>query len=294
MMTFFSTFIVTRLQQGMLNPQHRYLLIDTSAVKSAAISLPILTSLPSIDILRGRAVEWKDTASPVLIQLPVQLETFFQSQQWVAFFEKWRWANAFIYVESSYPFKKFSQALAKRTDVQLGDEQAMLLRYFDTRIFASLLDVLAPDQQASFLEIADAWHYPNRDGILVTLTNIENNTSLHHHDAFRSPLKLTIQQEFKMLETSETDTMVNLLLTHQETPLSSMNPFQQHNTIDSLLNVARTNAILKFNEQAMFCILGLALGKNFYRVEPWVSGLEQIKNKTLNLNQLLSTLEMTT
>lgn len=287
----FSTFIFERLQQASLKVKYRYLLMDTSAIDSASLKLPILNTLPSIDLLREDNVIWKETVAPVLVQLPEMALTSAKNNLLLQFLQQWRWANAFIYLESNHPFYVLTKALSKRMHVQLSDAQDMLLRYFDTRIFASLLDVLASSQRSRFLEVAEVWHYPNRDGMLVSVQKSNNNASLIEQDAFISPLILSAQQEFKMLETSETDTMVSLLLSQHETPLNTMNPFQQHSTVDSLLNAARTYGITQFNEQSMFCIVGLALGTTFYNHEPWASGLMQVKNQGLRLSQFLSTLE---
>lgn len=293
-MTDFSTFMVTRLQQSTINAHYRYLLIDTSAVESAATSLPLLKCLPSLDVLAESEVDWKETASPVLIQLPEQAITDAQCNQWAFFFEQWRWANAFIYIETHHPFKTVSLALAKRLYVQLSDAQEMLLRYFDTRIFTSLLNVLTPDQKKSFLGVADAWHYPNRDGVCVSLVINDNNALPRKRDTFQSAFELSAQQEFKMLEASETDTMVDLLLSHQETALNTMNPFQQYTTIDALLRAAKTYAIKDIHDQSVFCLLGLGLGTDFYAQDPWASGLINVKNQSVSLRQLLSTLESST
>lgn len=51
------------------------------------------------------------------------------------------------------------------------EEQTGLLRYYDNRVFSSLLEhVLTPEQQATFTDIALFWSWRDRDGELVWKT----------------------------------------------------------------------------------------------------------------------------
>ena len=67
-------------------------------------------------------------------------------------------------LHSSLAFEALAQRLKYRLDVLLPDGLPAMLRYFDTRILESLIQVLEPDQRNHFLGIAYCWQWLDRGG----------------------------------------------------------------------------------------------------------------------------------
>lgn len=88
---------------------------------------------------------------------------------------------------------------AGRMYARVSEGMGVLLRYFDPRVFESLLAVLEERQRSDFLNPADCWWYVGRSGSLLRqcaqYAAMDPNISL----------ELSASQEFALLDASEID-----------------------------------------------------------------------------------------
>jgi hypothetical protein len=279
----FSELTLALLRQPITTAQYRYLLIDTSVTAGINIAQQLRLENSALDVLTGVGVEWKKSVSPVLLPLPNAPLSTTQLSAWEKFSERWKWANALMLLQSSLPIQNLSQQLKARTEVQLPDDMTVLLRFFDTRVFATLLEVLTSEQRSVFCEIAN-WIYPDRSGDAHEL-NTQNDSAqaLQLNPAFQ----LNAGQEAAMVESSDTDAMRNLLLQQGHAALAKLTPPQQYEAVSKLLTCCGIYGVDQLSDQVAFCHVGLDLGPDFPLQAPWAQELEKLSTKAITFTKLL-------
>ena len=119
---------------------------------------------------------------------------------------------------SAEPLDSVVKRLRLRTQISLmGDNY--LLRYFDTRILYELLPCLTPQQAQSFISLALAWHYLNRDDEWKTLPAAADL----HDDGLPLELDAAQQEEFLRIGSADRiEAAMSQLL--DDSPLDAQSP----------------------------------------------------------------------
>lgn len=94
--------------------------------------------------------------------------------------------------------------LGTRLNITLDGGVEAMLRYFDPRVFESLLNTMTPGQVEHFLGVASSWCYVDRAGRIVHTTAKFIENELHSQ-----PLSLSQKQEDILLEASEIDQILS-------------------------------------------------------------------------------------
>jgi Domain of unknown function (DUF4123) len=173
------------------------------------------------------------------------------------------------------PLDSVVKRLRLRMSISLmGDNY--LLRHFDKRILYELLPCLTPHQAQSFISLALAWHYLNRDDEWKTLPAA--NTDLHDDGL---PLELDDAQQEDFLRIGSADRIEaaigDLLL--DENPLEGRAPGERYQWIRARQEDAASHQIIEHSGQLQFCLHALQAGDNFHRETECERVLNQLKAK---------------
>lgn len=256
-----------------------YFLIDHSAI-------PGLTK--NLDRLR---VEWKSLfegsrdagaleAAPILVPAaragrPVASRT---AMQWI--FDQARFSSSLLMIRTSLDTEALCRRLSLRLDATLRDDMEVLIRYFDARVFESLMLALEPAQKAGFLCVADAWSYVDRSGQLRL-----EDASGYQEDTDVVPLYLSQEQEARLLELSEPDQICMLINAVMPAGLQEIPPAERFNFISSNAARAKDYGINGTHELALFCCL--ALTESEFPSAGWEQKLQQLRNDGATLTALV-------
>ncbi len=269
----FSDFIAGILTTPAEPNSHRYLIVDAAATRPTNLAQELRLGHSGIDILTGADCVWKDSASPILVELPAGASS--ESVRRIASeaLRKWRYANCFVFLETTYAPRDAAAMLCERTQAVLPDEMEVVLRFFDPRVFSALVRHLNADALNSFLSGATRWAIPGRRGELQMIERKPSKSVA----SFVAPLRLSSAEEAAMIDAGEADAMVDLLLNQNNAQLLTMIPPEQYESVSSALAQAHGFAIEQTPDQAMFCAIALALGLDFQTQEPWDKLLQEVK-----------------
>lgn len=281
-MEMFAEFMKAEIGQPAAFGTYRYLLVDASATHPLNVARILGLEGRSTDLLTAERCNWPNCASPVLIEVP-DVACPEASAASARFFETWRYANCFTFIESSHPWGTTLDALRARTAAVLPDDVPVLLRFYDARIFPRVLEVLDAEQRQRFLGIARRWVVPGRQGELHAIESEETPQDRHP-----SPLPLTRDQEAALIDASDVDAMVDLLLNQNHPSLTAALPPEQHDRVEAALTSAKSLAIGNGSDQIAYCALYLELGPGFMEQEPWRNWLHDIKTGKLTFSDAMN------
>jgi hypothetical protein len=178
-------------------------------------------------------------------------------------------SNAVIWLRSTWSFDAMSRALRNRLDAQLPDKMPVMLRYFDTRVLASLHQVLLPDQAAAFMGLAEQWTWLDRSG------NVSSSCTRHYNeDGLIPPLRLSAAQEAALIDAAEPDAVIQLMRQVAPELCARQTPAQLHAVVSDSLSAARGYRIEAALQQALFCLTAVEHGAGFHAQAGWKARLE--------------------
>lgn len=127
--------------------------------------------------------------------------------------------------------------LSARLDVLLSEGMEAMLRFFDPRVFESLVAVMTEQQAEDFLGIASAWCYVDRTGRML-------HAAARFKQKILNPASLSLSQEQEsiLLENSEVDEILNSLRSSAPDILSKI-PSESHysRTLEKIFEARQQN-----------------------------------------------------
>ncbi|MFC7419201.1 DUF4123 domain-containing protein [Iodobacter arcticus] len=258
-----------------------YLLVDQSAFPYLTKIKKKMATLHIINILDTNANQPMDAASPVLIQLDLNGLNE-EIIQW--FCTQGAYANGLHVLKSSLPLKQLAEKLAERSDALLPDNMTVLLRYFDTRIFASLLTILAKEQIKLLSNDIQSWWYVNRSAELIVACLDNEGRS----DPETKPqIVFSAEQEAGLLDAANGDMILSQLQQNPPEIMYSMRPDQQYEVVIHLMRMAVKNGIQQIPEWLAFCVFGFATKGAIYQQAPWTELIDQLKAGKISFAEAL-------
>ena len=124
--------------------------------------------------------------------------------KWIA--EHGTYSSSVLLLASPLGMEALARRLASRLDAVLPGNINVMLRYFDTRVFAELMAVLDAAQKAAFLSPASQWWYVDRRGALQSVP-----ATFASHDPWTAPVALDMAQQNSLIDASEPDQIAELL-----------------------------------------------------------------------------------
>jgi hypothetical protein len=262
-----------------------YALIDHSGMPGLVNQLT-RTSQAWVSLFQGSNQENAITVAPILVALDVQTvgRTGNQALDWIG--ERSPYSSSLLLLASPLGMDELARRLTARLDAKLPDNMNVMLRYFDTRIFAELMGVLDDSQKGDFLSPASQWWYVDRRGMLQTVA-----AALAPQDAFVAPLTLNSAQQNALIDASEPDQIAELL---QDAVPDEYGQLPYQDRFDFIVRHAQTAqgfGIMATHEKSFYCTLALMYGEDFASQPAWRNGLTEIRSGTLTLQKLTQQIE---
>lgn len=262
-----------------------YALIDHSGMPGLVKKLAEAKH-PWVSLFHGSTEEHAIEVAPILLPLHVNPATQGGRRiaRWIC--ERGTYTSSLLLMASPLDMDELARRLAIRLDAVLPDDMAVLLRYFDTRIFEMLMTVLDVSQKADFLGPAHQWCYVDRRGVLQTA-----KSTFAAEDKFAAPLALSVAQQNMLIDASEPDQIAELLLS---TLPDEYGQRQYQDRFDFIMRhslAAQALGVHATHEKSFYCALALLYGEDFSFDKSWRSGLAEVKAGNLTLQQLVEQME---
>lgn len=240
------------------------LVLDPSGLGADAIPRSLLPAQAVVNLITHQ-VDAIDRASPLAIDLAVAARQAYFTSTLRRLCNRALTANVLSVLHTPLAFDQVVQRLHARVDVRLPDDYAVILRYFDTRMLAPIVDTLMPAQRAAFVGLAADWRYTDRGGVLTALPHV----LFQAEEQLAYPLVLSRAQEAALLAASEPDTMVDVLLQQNNQLLTALTPPERYARIRAAMAAAQAVGLTDMNDLIQFCRFDLELGSAFYRAPFW-------------------------
>ena len=142
----------------------RYLLIDAAQLSGNALPWKDLVERGQVEnLLKGQP----EASAPQVCALLISYES-----HWVDGLLTRSLARrpfAFTLLVSALPQTQLANALARKTSIALSEHRTGLMRFYDSAVLQSLIQVLGPRRSNALLGEAQAWMFVRRDGEVETL-----------------------------------------------------------------------------------------------------------------------------
>lgn len=212
-------------------------------------------------------------AAPLLLDL----ETISQKPwlQWLHF--ACSESTSLTLLHSSLELPALAESLKRRLDVLLPDAVPALLRYFDTRIIESLLQVLETEQCKTFFGIAACWQWLDRAGELRHY-QVEQLPD----DSWPSPWKLDEKQQNAMIDAAEADALVQQIQSHGMELCAGHSRASLHTLARSCIAQAEKFEIDGIPARTLFSLLAMQTGTGFHEQPEWAALLARVRLKEIS------------
>ncbi|MES2117681.1 MAG: DUF4123 domain-containing protein [Pseudomonadota bacterium] len=239
-----------------------------------------------VSLFEGSTEEGALSVAPLLFQIEVIEGRVTQDLllDWVC--EHGTYTSSLLFLASPLSTRDLAQRLARRLNAVLSEDMDVMLRFFDPRIFASLLDVLSAEQQQAFLSVGNCWWFVNRHGHLQQV-----KAQFSDEDGYNHPIRLTAEQEHALVEISEPDQVAELLEAGAPDEYGALPWPDRHDFIVRHMAAAKSIGIDATHELAQYCLLALLHGEGFLEQRKWHAVLQDVQTGKLNLGQAVAQAE---
>ena len=237
-----------------------------------------------VDVLSGKSETAFNGATPVLVRATGTTAGAATTDSFVGELHRvGRFANAVSLLSSALSIDDLQTALCERSRIDLPGNLEAVLRYFDTRTLPLLPRLLTPSQYSAFTRDIQRWVYLDRWGAVQCLPT----ATLLRGEPLPAPIRLKLDdaQEAMLIDDGLTDAVIDLMLTQRHTALLDRSPPEQFDTIDPLVRAARSAELTEPFEALAYAATALAEGVDFSQREPWLSRLQQYREKRCSLEE---------
>lgn len=198
------------------------------------------------------------------------------------------YSSSVMMLVSSLDLTCLARELGKRLHITLtGDVEAML-RFFDPRVFESLLNILTREQIEDFLGVVSSWHYVDRSGRIAQATNTYGAIK-----PTSKPVALSQEQEDDLLAASEIDQILNSLRSSIPDPFSEIPRESQFGFVSESVIEARSKKIGSVLQMSLYTMIRLFYVKGIMSIEVYEKSIGYLRsNDVNNLKILLSNVEV--
>jgi Domain of unknown function (DUF4123) len=265
----------------------RYLLVNQAAFADHMSPVLGLASFPKCALLRQAEEACRDTATPFVVAMEGALSDTGRARALRRLCDDGCYGSALSVIDSNLSLHDLSNALTARCDAQLPENYDVMLRYFDTRILATLIHVLPAVELEAFFSCAQSWWYSDRSGALVHAFSADAQAS----EKFAAPLRLTVEQQNALIHAGETDSVIDVLVQNKIELLLDMPYPDRHPTVHRYLLAAGGWQLSSPRDLAAYCTLALVHGEDFALRPPWNEMLAAVKRGAIPLHEAISSIE---
>lgn len=190
---------------------------------------------------------------------------------------------AVTWITSSLPLLDLAARLHRRTEAELPEQHAVLLRCFDPRVLPVLVDNLKALQKEAFLALGYEWMYLDRSLKLQTL-------ALHaapEVDMHETPLQLDEAQFTALLDASELDQVMPELAREAPMEFLALRAEQRASWTRRCLDLASAWHLEGLADKVMVGVLMLKLGQEFHLQPAWAPWMTALQARKVSLLQAI-------
>jgi hypothetical protein len=174
------------------------------------------------------------------------------------------YTSSLLFLSSTLELEELGRRLARRLQARISENMDVLLRFFDPRVFEALMASLDEQQRDAFVGLADNWWYVDRRGNVVA-----QQARYDSCDAFDSPLILSTQQEFALIDASEVDQVAAQLEATMPDAYGMIAAPQRYAFLQRQMKAATRDGIAGTYEVSLYCGLALLYGEDFSTAAAW-------------------------
>jgi hypothetical protein len=255
-----------------------YALIDLANCEDSAAVLGQISGVDAACVL-GDLRHEAQLASPWVVQLD---ERSMSESVWLRLAHLALHRSCMTWISTELGLDDLRPRLRARTEAELPDQHAVLLRYFDPRVLPVLHETLRDEQAEVFFSICSAWHFVSRMGQVQTLSAFTTDK-----DSFQAPLKLDESQFALMLRAAEVDAIIPELVRESPDSFLPLAPPERIAFVQQCLEYADEVGIQSHANRVLWCLATLEMGDEFIRGPVWTPLARSVSKGELSMAQAL-------
>jgi len=167
--------------------------------------------------------------------------------------------------------------LGTRLHINLEGGVEAMLRYFDPRVFESLLGTMTPEQTEHFLGVASSWCYVDRAGRVV-----QTKAKFIETELTSTSLSLSQTQEDLLLEASEIDQILSSMRSSAPDIFLEIPYASQFSFVVESVSEARKEKLESRLQMSLYTLIRLFGTKKIIPVEVHQKAIGYLKSKDIN------------
>lgn len=192
------------------------------------------------------------------------------------------YSSSVMMLVSSLDLTRLARELGTRLHITLAGGVEAMLRFFDPRVFESLLNILTREQTEDFLGVVSSWHYVDRSGRIAQVINtcgaIKPNSK---------PVSLSQEQEDHLLAASEVDQILNSLRSSVPDPFSKIPRESQYGFVSESIIEARSEKLESVLQMSLYTMIRLFYLKGIMSIEVYEKAVEYLRSDDINNLKIL-------
>jgi len=200
--------------------------------------------------------------------------------------ERGTYSSSILILSSPLDLGSLANRLIKRLNVELSENMAALLRFFDPRVFEALMNTLTIEQRELFLCPADQWWYVDRTGIP---RNVESVFGENEESSYR--LALSADQEFALVDACEIDQVLTLLRERVPSLIESKEYKEFFRSVELNMENAKRIGLSSIEDLALYNIVVLSSDEVFLGSPMWLDILAETERSPDKFSGLLLALD---
>jgi Domain of unknown function (DUF4123) len=259
-----------------------YLLIDHAGAPGLLAELRRAHGVSWWSLFADSKEQGAIDVAPILVYLSDDQSTLSERDflRWVR--RNCEFSTSAAVLHSAWAPDELIAALKRRLDVLLPDRMPVMLRYFDTRVLESLLQVLTSVQREQFMGVASRWHWLDRAGQLKG-QDVEQLQA----DAWPHPFELDVAQQNALIDASAADALAEQMNTQAPDMCQSKSRAELHALAARCLTKFGKLHIEDLRTQTLYCLTALQLSSDFELQPGWAAALDSVTKKTISFEAAL-------
>ena len=262
--------------------QRLYLLVDHAGAPGLVAELRRRVAIPWSSLFDDSTEQGALAVAPILVHLPDACANQSELDLLVWLRRACELSTSLTVLHSTLEHDNLASALKRRLNAQLPDHMPVMLRYFDTRILESLVQVLSPAQRNEFLGIASRWQWLDRAGCLRRL-----DADQLQGDSWPHRFEFDVTQQNALIEASTADALVEQMQAHAADLCRAKTRAELHALAEQCVPKFDRFAIEDIRTQTLYCLTELQLGPAFDMQPAWAAALERVAKKQVGFEAIL-------
>jgi hypothetical protein len=204
--------------------------------------------------------------------------------KWIS--ESGTYSSSLMMLSSPLEIGQLKDRLKARLNVCISGDMDAMLRFFDPRVFESLMGVLDAEQAKVFLSVARKWWYVDRSGAIRSVDSMFNDVA-----SADEALNLSASQEFALVDSCEPDQVLNGLRENASSYLENLDVARQYEFVVSNINEAKSFGLRSLNDLILYNVAVLTVGKSPANESQWSNLMNAVEMEPSKFSELVMCLE---